>query len=66
MMYDYYQMKFLAKYYDFVDKGMETEYKLKDGITLDDIPADDLEELKEFDDTNVLLYGKHMIQEFEQ
>lgn len=65
MMYNYYQMKFLAKYLDFIDNGMETEYKLKDGITLKDIPEDDLEELKEYDETNVLLYGKHMIAEFE-
>ena len=58
-------MKFLAKYFDFIDNGMETEYKLKDGITLNDIPEDDLKELKEYDETNVLLYGKHKIVEFE-
>ena len=64
MMYNMYQMQFITKYCVLIDRGMETEYKLKEGITLDDIPSDDLEQLKEYDETNLLLYGKHMLIEF--
>lgn len=64
-MEDYYQMIFLAQYCDLIDKGLEFEYKLKGGITLDGIPSEDLERLKEIDESFVLLYGKHMIPEFE-
>lgn len=64
MMYNMYQMQFITKYCVLIDRGMETEYKLKEGITLDDIPSDDLEQLREYDETNLLLYGKHMLIEF--
>ena len=59
------QARFLGKYLDHIDEGLYSSYKLKKGIRIEDIPSEDIEELKEYDDTYHLLYGKHMIEEFE-
>ena len=59
------QARFLGKYLDHIDDGMNSRYRLREGIRVEDIPSDDLAELKDYDDSYLLLYGRHMIEEFE-
>ena len=52
--------KFLGKYLEYIYKGFdEAEYKLRD-----DIDVKDIELLKEYDDSYMLLYQKHMIVDY--
>ena len=57
--------KFLGKYLDYIYKVFdEAEYKLRDDIDVKDIPPKDIELLKEYDDSYMLLYQKHMIVDY--
>ena len=57
--------KFLGKYLEYIYKGFdEAEYKLRNDIDVKDIPSKDLELLKEYDDSYMLLYQKHMIVDY--
>ena len=57
--------KFLGKYLEYIYKGFdEAEYKLRDDIDVKDIPPKDIELLKEYDDSYMLLYQKHMIVDY--
>lgn len=59
--------RFLGKYLEYVFKGFEeAEYKLREDVDVDSIPRQDMEKLKEFDDSYVLLYQKHMIQDYKK
>ena len=53
----YEQSKFWAKYFDDIDDGR----LISNGKS---IPAKDIEQIKEFDDTNVELYEEHLIVDY--
>lgn len=53
--------RFLGKYFE----PLGTEYVLKDNVDVDDIPQKDIEKIKEYDESYMLLYGKHMIIDFD-
>ena len=60
------QARFLGKYLDHIDDGMYSRYRLREGIRVEDIPSDDLAELKDYDDSYFLLYGRHMVEDYDK
>lgn len=55
------QEAFLCKYLDIVYLGWDSGYKLKDNVTIEDIPKDDLERLRIFDWWYASLHGEYIL-----